>query len=215
MILPPQEPESESHNSRWIGCTACGLPHAASEHIEGTRCNRCGSALHRRKPDSVARTWALVLAALVLYIPANLYPVMTVVNLGRERPTTILEGVRELWNGNDWPYAFLVFAASIVIPLFKLIGMSGFLLSYHRRNRKALMHCTRFYRLFDRIGRWSVLDIFVAAILGALVNFGNLASIIPGPGLLPFALVVVLTIAALASFDPRLIWDAAGANDER
>jgi paraquat-inducible protein A len=212
MIMPPAHPGPGARSRRWIGCLSCDRLHEVKGGVlaRGLCCERCGTRLHFRKPTSIQRTWALVLGAYVLYIPANLYPVMTVIALGNEEPTTIMGGVRHLWNHNDWPYAILVFAASIIIPLFKLLGLTFFLFTYHLGRRDRLRTNTRLYRLFDIIGRWSALDIYVAAALGALVDFDNLATITPGPGMMPFALVVVLTMRAVASFDPRLMWDAAG-----
>jgi paraquat-inducible protein A len=214
LISPPPSPGPLAEKRQWIACLHCNLLHEiADEHApepwEDLRCDRCHSVIHDRKPYSIQRTWALVIGAFILYIPANLLPVMTVVALGREQPSTIMQGVRQLWTGNDWPYAILVFVASIVIPLIKLLGLTGMLLTYHTGNRNYLMHCARAYRIFDKIGRWSVLDIFVAATLGALVDFDNLATVVPGSGLMPFAGVVVLTVLAVAAFDPRLMWDAA------
>jgi paraquat-inducible protein A len=205
-IEPPPYLGLSPGQKQWIGCTSCNLLHEAPAPA---CCRRCTAPLHYRKPDSIVRTWALVLAGFVLYIPANLYPVMTVVNFGRTQPTTILQGVRQLWDGQDWPYAILVFTASIVIPLAKLLGLTSFLLTFHLRNKSWLVHCTKLYRLFDKIGRWSMLDIFVAAILCSLVDFGNLAAVLPGEGLAPFAAVVILTMTAVNCFDPRLMWDAA------
>lgn len=197
---------------RWrIGCSTCGL---VSRAAPGMRCPRCGFRLHDRKPGSVERTWAFAIAAAVLYIPANIYPVLTIVRLGAVTPSTILAGVQELLELREWPLAVLVFFASIAVPVLKLIGLSFLLISTHRGSRWALDDRTVLYRIVDAIGRWSMIDIFMESILVALVQFGKLASVYPGPGAIAFAGVVILTMLAARSFDPRLMWDSARVGDE-
>jgi paraquat-inducible protein A len=192
---------------RWrIGCDTCGL---VSRAARGMRCSRCGFRLHDRRPAAVQRTWAFALAAIVLYIPANTYPVLTVVRLGASQPSTILEGVRELLNLGMWPLAALVFFASVAVPVLKLTGLGVLLISSHMGTNWALHDRTVLYRIVDAIGRWSMIDIFMESILVALVQFGQLASIYPGPGAIAFAAVVILTMLAARSFDPRLMWDNA------
>ncbi|MGF1547856.1 MAG: paraquat-inducible protein A [Thiotrichales bacterium] len=171
------------------------------------RCPRCGAPVHSRIPNSVARTWALLIAAMLLYIPANTLPVMSVVMLGRGEPDTILSGVQQLILAGLWPLALIVFVASIFVPVLKLAILSGLLWSVRRGSGWRQLDRTRLFRLTEFVGRWSMVDIFVIAILAALVQFGNLASIEAGPGSLSFAAVVVLTMFAANSFDPRLIWD--------
>jgi paraquat-inducible protein A len=197
-----------------LGCHACDLvcPVGHLTEYEQAFCPRCGAQLHRRKPNSVHRTWALVIAALILYIPANAYPVMTVISFGKPYTSTILGGVMELYDYGDWPLAALIFFASVVVPLLKLISLIYLLISVQLKSRSRLAERTRLYRVVEGIGRWSMVDVFVVAILVALVQIGTLATIVPGPGAIAFASVVVLTIFAALSFDPRLIWDAAGAN---
>jgi paraquat-inducible protein A len=195
------------------GCRrVCRLPAEAA--AGAVRCPRCGARLHRRKPNSVSRAWALALAALILYVPANVYPVMTLISFGRGTPSTILGGVVELVQAGMWPLAGLVFLASITVPMLKLIGLSFLLVTVQRRSRWQTRQRTRLYRSIERIGRWSMLDIFTLAILAALVKLGALATITPGPGAIAFAAVVVLTMFAAMAFDPRLLWDAAGANHD-
>jgi paraquat-inducible protein A len=192
---------------RWrIGCDTCGL---VSRSAPGMRCSRCGFRLHVRKPGSIERTWAFAIAAAVLYIPANIYPVLTVVRLGAGQPSTILGGVRELLELGMWPLAALVFFASVAVPVLKLIGLSVLLISTHCGTSWALHDRTVLYRIVDAIGRWSMIDIFMESILVALVQFGQLASVYPGPGAIAFAAVVILTMLAARSFDPRLMWDSA------
>jgi len=201
-----------------VGCEACGLVCMPAE-TEG-RCPRCGSWVHERKPGSVSRTWALVLAALILYIPANVYPVLTVMQLGAGQPSTILGGVEELLASGMYPLAALVFFASILVPLFKLLGLGSMLaaLQVGRPEGGAsflLRQRTMLYHIVTWIGRWSMVDIFMESLLGALVQFGRAVTIEPGVGALAFCAVVFVTIFAAEAFDPRLMWDAAGRNPHR
>jgi paraquat-inducible protein A len=190
---------------RWrIGCDTCRL---VSRSAPGSRCPRCGFRLHDRKTNSIARTWAFVLAACCLYIPANVYPVLTVVQLGAGHPSTILGGVRELLNLGMWPLAALVFFASIAVPVLKLLGLLTLLISTQLGATGWLNDRTIGYRIVDAIGRWSMIDIFMESILVALVQFGTVASVYPGGGAVAFAAVVILTMLASHSFDPRLMWD--------
>lgn len=195
-----------------IGCDVCGLVRRAAP---GMRCTRCGFRLRERRPASLQRTWALALAAMVLYIPANTYPVLTVVQLGAGQPSTILGGVRELIDAGMWPLAALVFFASVAVPVLKLIGLGILLLTTHYGTRWRLHDRTVLYRIVDAIGRWSMIDIFMESILVALVQFGQIASVYPGPGAIAFAAVVILTMLAARSFDPRLMWDYAQSRRER
>jgi paraquat-inducible protein A len=208
--VTPDHPVPNRH--RWrIGCDTCGL---VSRAAPGMRCSRCGFHLHVRKPGSIQRTWAFAIAAVVLYIPANVYPVLTVVRLGSGEPSTILGGVQELLELGMWPLAALVFFASVAVPVLKLIGLAILLLSTHSGSGWALHDRTVLYRIVDAIGRWSMIDIFMESILVALVQFGQLASVYPGPGAVAFAAVVILTMLAARSFDPRLMWDSARAKAE-
>ncbi len=196
-----------------ISCHGCGLlNHAPDAH---GYCERCDARLHHRKPNGVTRAWALIITALILYFPANIYPVMKLNFAGAKQGATILEGVKELLFGGMWPLALLVFFASVTVPMLKLGGLGFLLVSVQRRSKWHPRERTKIYRIVDAIGRWSMLDIFVLAILVALVRFGSLATITPGTGAISFAAVVVITMIAAESFDPRQIWDAAGANDER
>jgi len=200
------------------GCEGCGLVAVPAE-TDG-QCPRCGSWLHERKPNAISRTWALVLAALVLYIPANLYPVLTVVQLGAGQPSTILGGVEELLASGLYPLALLVFFASILVPLFKLLGLSVMLGAVQLGRPQAgaallLRERTWLYHVVAWIGRWSMVDIFMESLLGALVQFGRAVTIEPGVGALAFCAVVFITIFAAETFDPRLMWDAAGRNPHR
>lgn len=153
-----------------------------------------------------------MIAATILYIPANLYPVMTVISMGRGAPDTILSGVVELVQADMLPLALLVFFASITVPVLKLVGLTILLVTTQRRSRARLRDRTVLYRIVEAIGRWSMIDVFMLSILVGLVRLGNLATIEPGLGAISFASVVILTMIAAESFDPRLMWDAAGMN---
>ncbi|MDR3529070.1 MAG: PqiA/YebS family transporter subunit [Rhodopila sp.] len=190
-----------------IGCETCTLVAIPDAH--GAACPRCGSPLHARKPDSIAWTWALVLAAAVLYVPANIYPVLTVMQLDAGQPSTILGGVRELIQSRMYPLAALVFFASIAVPMLKLVGLTAMLISVQIGHTRWLRDRTRLYYIIRRIGRWSMIDIFMEALLGALVQFGGVVTIEPGIGAVAFCAVVILTIFAAETFDPRIMWDAA------
>ncbi|HSC82866.1 MAG TPA: paraquat-inducible protein A [Pseudomonas sp.] len=191
------------------GILVCGECHQLEHLREGEvqHCNRCGARLHERRPNSLARTWALLLTAAILYIPANLLPIMTVNFLGNGMPATIMEGVVELIQADMLPIAVVVFVASILVPTFKLVGIASLLYSVQRHQPMSARQRILMYRFIEWIGRWSMLDIFVIAILVALVNFGSLASIEPGAGAGAFCMVVILTMLAAVTFDPRLIWD--------
>jgi paraquat-inducible protein A len=198
-----------------IGCETCGLVcRPAAANVE-PRCQCCGSHLHARKPDSIARTWALVIASLVLYGPANAYPVLTVVQLGAGAPSTILGGVEELLSSGMYPLAALVFLASIVVPMLKLIGLITMLFTTQAGWTGRLRDRTSLFRVVRAIGRWSMIDVFMISILVALVQFGAVVTIAPGLGAVAFAAVVILTMFAAEVFDPRLMWDAAARRERR
>ncbi|AHJ61938.1 Paraquat-inducible protein A [Granulibacter bethesdensis] len=190
-----------------ISCHGCGLVVEGADH--DASCPRCGSFLHRRKPDSVTRTIALVVAAVLLYIPANIYPVMIITSLGDTSPHTIVGGVKELIEADMWPLAALVFFASVMVPVLKVIGLVWMILRVRRPSMEGLKTRTRIFHVIEMIGRWSMIDVFVVTILIALVHMGFIATIQPGPGALAFAGVVIITMLAAETFDPRLMWDAA------
>ena len=190
-----------------VGCETCGL--VSVPEPDDPRCPRCASALHERKPNSVARTWALVIAAAIFYIPANYFPVLSVVQLGAGQPSTILGGVEELVTAGQYPLALLVFFASIAVPVLKLVGLSLMLITIQMGRAGWLRDRVRLYHIVRFIGRWSMIDIFMESLLGALVAFGSVITIEPGVGALAFCAVVILTMFAAETFDPRLMWDAA------
>ena len=193
-----------------LNCHSCHLLTKAGRVPAGGHavCTRCGASLHLRKPNSLSRTWALIWAAIILYIPANVYPVMTVISFGKGSPDTILSGVKALAEHGMWPLALLVFFASVTVPMAKITGMIYLLLSVQRKSHWRPKDRTALYRVTEVIGRWSMIDIFMISILVALVKLQAIATIEPGPGAISFAAVVVITMIAANSFDPRLIWDA-------
>lgn len=188
-------------------CDECHQLNRGDGAAVPARCTRCGARLHPRRPDSIVRTWALLLTAAILYIPANVLPIMTVNYLGQGSPSTILGGVLDLIQAGMLPIALVVFVASILVPTFKLVGLSILLYSVQRHQRMSARQRIVMYRFIEWIGRWSMLDIFVIAILVAVVSFGNLASVSADAGAAAFASVVVITMIAAVTFDPRLIWD--------
>ena len=188
-------------------CHFCAqVQRPADEHAE-MGCARCGAALHWRKPDSLLNSWVLLATAAALYLPANLLPVIESGSLFDAHSDTIMSGVRFLWNGGDQFIAAIIFVASIVLPGAKIIALSMLLVTTQRRSTWRPELRTAIYRTLESVGRWSMVDIFVAAVLVALVQFKTLAQIEAGPGATAFAAVVLFTMFASMSFDPRLIWD--------
>ncbi len=202
-------------NNGWItateqgfsSCHVCGLLSRTPPQDLPGYCSRCGARLHVRKRDSVARSWALLLAAYMLYIPANLLPIMETGSLLKHRNDTILSGIVHLWRTGFEGIATIVFIASILVPLFKLIVLTLLLISVQRRSTRLTGQRLRLYRLVDLVGRWSMLDIYVVTILAAVVQIRSLATVTAGPGAIAFGAVVVLTMFSAIYFDPRLIWD--------
>lgn len=214
----PMPPPMMERRPGAAGCESCGLVCVPAEHHE--HCPRCGAAVHARKPDSLNRTWAFVLSGAILYIPANYYPVLTVIQAGSGAPSTILGGVEELLSSQMYPLALLVFFASILVPVFKLIGlalmlMATMLVATESGARVLLPQRTRLYFVVAWIGRWSMVDIFMESLLGAIVQFGSVLTIAPGVGAVAFCAVVLITILGAETFDPRLMWDSAGYNRHR
>jgi len=196
---------------RCRGCAAvCEPPEGATR----ARCPRCDAVVTPRKPDSIARSWAFLLAATALYLPANLMPVTTTASLSGAQSDTIFSGIVFLWDGGSWALAVIVFVASILVPVSKLLVLSWLLISVQRRDDRLLGWRLRAWRVLELIGRWSMLDVFVVAMLAALVQIENLAELRPGPGAVAFGAVVVLTMLATHGFDPRLLWDRAGQDRE-
>lgn len=197
-----------------LGLVSCKHCHTVSRLPSSSNqkavlhCPCCDAVLQSRIPNSVSKTWALLIAAAFMYIPANILPIMNVTYLGTGQPDTIMQGIFHLIEGGMWPLALIVFVASVVVPLLKLLVMSGLLLSVHFHSTWRPAERTKLFHITEFIGRWSMVDIFVLAILVAMVQFGNLASVDAGLGALSFAAVIMLTMFAAHTFDPRLIWDA-------
>ncbi len=189
-------------------CHDCGHVVRAPEGHAHARCPRCGAPLHDRKPESLQRTWALLLGAVVLYVPANLLPVMRVTSFGRTQEDTIMSGVLFMLDHGMWPLAALIFFASVCVPLLKIVALAFLAASVQFGWTGRPGARTRLYRVTEGVGRWSMVDIYVVTILVALVQLGNLATIEAALGAVFFGGVVILTMIAAESFDPRLIWDA-------
>jgi len=198
-----------------VCCHSCGQLSRWRRLSRGQElaCPRCLRTVHLRKPNAMGKTWALLIAAIILYIPANLMPVMASVSYGRGSPDTIMSGVMELFSSNQAVLAIIVFVASIMVPVLKILGLMILLISVHRRSRGRPADRTRLYRLVELVGRWSMLDVFMISLMVSLMQFGALSTVEAGPGAVCFAAVVVLTMLAAQSFDPRLIWD--GMEEQR
>jgi paraquat-inducible protein A len=196
---------------RSLGLLVCLDCHATvrAQGVTHPRCPRCFAHLHLRKPHSLALTAALIVCAAVLYIPANLLPVMYTRTLFDDEKDTIMSGVIALLQSGSWPIAVLVFIASIVVPLLKIIALALLLFSSWRRSSQHRLPRSELFRLVEFIGRWSMLDVYAVSLLVALVQIRSLAFVSVGWGALAFASVVVLTTVAARTFDERLLWDEA------
>jgi paraquat-inducible protein A len=193
-------------------CHGCGLlTHTGPHHA--TCCPRCGAGVHARKPDSIARTWAFLVAAMIMYIPANVLPIMITDSLFGAQADTIMSGVAYLWHHGSWHLALIVFIASVAVPMLKIIALIILVVSVQFRSAWDPLQRTRLYRIVELVGKWSMLDIYVVALMVALVQLKALATISAGPGAVAFGAVVVLTMFAAMSFDPRLIWDSMESKD--
>ncbi|MEO5327941.1 MAG: paraquat-inducible protein A [Magnetococcus sp. THC-1_WYH] len=203
-------PDLTAKSSGLIRCHVCAL---VTPSPENHPCPRCATPLHARKPSSLQKTWALTMAAALLYVPANIFPIMTVVQMGQGEPKTILAGVASLIETGMWPLAMIVFIASVVVPLGKIVILIYLLVSVHWGLKTYIKERIALYRLMEVFGHWSMVDIFLVTLLTTLVKMGALATIEPNRGVSFFGAVVVLTIFAARTFDPRLIWDSA--HDQR
>ena len=191
-------------------CHTCSKLLQIVEHEDDKQvvvCPRCNAEVHPRKPHSLGRTWAYTIAAIILFIPANTFPILSSIRFGQGEPSTIMSGVMHLLHEGLYGIALLIFVASIAVPVMKLLGILYLLLSIHFGWKSSPQQRTVAFRFIEFIGRWSMLDIFVISILVAVVKFERLASISAGLGATAFGAVVVLTMLAAHSFDPRLIWD--------
>ena len=202
----------------YLGCESCGL---VSRDVTGDdpalvqHCPRCGHVLHGTKPFSLQRTWACIVAAAVLYIPANTLPVMETTSALQHDEHTLLGGIHELWLDGSWGLAIIVFIASIAVPVLKIAVLALLAWTVRFKPDWRRLERARLYRLIETVGHWSLLDVYVVVLLAATVRFGPLASVNAGTGLLSFAAVVVLTLLATWSFDPRLIWRDPPASQNR
>ncbi|HYC37943.1 MAG TPA: paraquat-inducible protein A [Usitatibacter sp.] len=188
-------------------CDVCRMLNRHGDDEARGTCARCGAALHGRKPNSLSRTWAFLIAAAILYVPANLLPVLHTGTVFEYQTDTIMSGVIHLWTTRSYGLALIVFVASIVVPLAKIVSLAYLAWMAQRGSRHAPQRRAWIYRLTHSIGRWSMVDIYVGAVLVALVHLGPLASVEPGPAAIAFGAVVILTMLASQSFDPRLTWD--------
>ena len=196
-------------------CEVCGLLSRPAPGEDEGRCPRCDEELVFRKPHSLQRTWAYVIAAAICYLPANLLPVLTTTTAAGPESDTILQGVVLLWSPTGWPLSLIVLFASIMIPSAKILALVYLLITVQRGSVENNEQRIRLYRMVEFIGRWSMVDVFVDAFTASLVQLQPLMSVAPAPGLFFFAAVVVLTMLAVESFDPRLIWDSASSREVR
>lgn len=188
-----------------IGCRHCGTVWEGA--ADGEACGRCGTRLHIRKPDSLNRTWAFLVSACLMYIPANMLPVMMTRSLLGTSNDTILSGIIFFWVSGSYGLAAIIFVASFLVPLFKLAALFVLVVSAQRRTNWRREERAKLYHLIEIIGRWSMLDVFVVALLAGLVRIQGFAEITAGVGIAAFGAVVVLTMLASLSFDPKLTWD--------
>ncbi len=210
IALNPEKQSKQHIPSDYKSCDVCmSLAEAGAKH-----CLVCGSKLHHRIENSLQKTWALLITSVILYIPANLLPIMHTVFLGEETANTLLGGVLVLWKHGSYPIAIIIFIASVLVPVIKIVILSWLCYSIQSRSQKSFKQKTRLYRFTELIGRWSMVDVFVVAILVALIKLGNIMSIYPGWGAVAFAGMVVTSVLAAMSFDPRLIWDNANQESD-
>lgn len=184
-------------------CLQCGQ----SVALTVSHCHICGERVHLRKPHSLSKTTAYLLTAIILFFPANILPIMTTTSILGTQSDTILSGVLHLWESKAYPIAVIVFVASFVTPLFKMLSIAYLSYTCAKHSSKHIAFRTKLYHFTELIGRWSMIDVFVVALLGALVKMGALATVEPRSGIIAFAAVVFLTMLSMNSFDPRLIWD--------
>ena len=188
------------------GLASCHMCGKVSPVVE-VHCPRCHSKLHLRKPHSLERTWCFLIAAMAFYLPANLLPIMNVTGVGTNSSDTIMSGVINFWKKGDMLVATIIFSASIMIPILKMIALIWLCFAAHGFTSASPRNLARLYHVTELVGRWSMVDVFVVAVLVCLVQLGVISTVTPGPAILSFASVVVLTMFAAMSFDPRLLWD--------
>lgn len=208
----------ESHDENAVAGTAmqrglalCLVCHRLNAWLPDAYCQGCHAPIHARKPNSLKRTWALVITSIILLFPANLIPIMDVISFGKHDLSTILSGIVKLWHHRQYTIAIIVFIASFLVPMFKLAALLGLLSAAEGWIEFDPLRWTRLYRFLEFIGRWSMLDIFVVTLMVALVQLGNVSRVMAGYGSLAFCMAVVFTMLASMSFDPRLLWDKKNA----
>lgn len=191
-----------------LGMVLCHYCGALWKNVKAhDHCGQCGASLHVRKPDSINRTWAYLIAACIMYIPANVLPVMITSSIAGDHADTIMSGIIYFWVSGSWELAAIIFIASFLVPLFKLVALVILLITVQRGSNWRLLQRAKLYRLVEITGRWSMLDVYVVALLAGLVQIKGFATIYAGAGIAAFAAVVALTMFAAHSFDPRLTWD--------
>jgi paraquat-inducible protein A len=208
----------DAHQPKLLGCECCGLvsapPAGATPDVPmSLRCPRCNHPLHLRQPHSLQKTWAYIFASLLLYVPANALPIMTLSNLFERNSFTIAGGIAELWHDKAYGLAVIVFVASLAVPLLKIAALALLAWTVRYAPGWRRMERARLFRIVEAVGHWSMLDVYVVVLLAGMVRFGRLADVQPEPGLLAFATVVILTMFAARSFDPRMIWQDAPEHD--
>jgi paraquat-inducible protein A len=176
-------------------------------------CPRCGAALHLRKPESLQRTVALLITSFLFYIPANMLPITRTISFGKPEDGTVLDGVLFMWHHGAYPVAIVIFVASIFVPMAKMLAISWLCWTASQGKQAGRRGRATIYRITEFVGRWSMVDVFVVAILVALIHLGSLLTILPGAAALTFAMMVILTMIAAHAFDPRLIWDEIEETD--
>ena len=208
---PPSTSSGRAVELGLVGCRRCGTVWEGA--VDGQACSRCGTRLHIRKTDSLNRTWAFLIAACLMYIPANLLPVMITRSLLGTQHDTILSGIILFWVSGSYGLAAIIFIASFLVPLFKLAALFVLVVSAQRRSNWRREERSKLYHMIEFIGRWSMLDVFVVALLSGLVKLQGFAEISAGTGIAAFGAVVVLTMLASLSFDPKLTWDGEPEED--
>jgi len=188
------------------GCHVCDQVVSLGDETHA-QCPRCYSDVHYRKHNSISRAWAFLISAFIMYIPANTEAIMITGALGQQSSDTILSGIIYFLAHGDWPLALVIFSASVLLPLLKIMAITYLLISVQRGSHLRQKEKTRLYLIAEVMGRWSMVDVFVVALLAALIQMGELSSIEPGPAGLAFAAMVILTMFSAMAFDPKLIWD--------
>jgi paraquat-inducible protein A len=198
-----------------VSCEVCGCLVKISNSNKQNFCPLCGNILSFRRVNSLQRTWALIIVAIIFYIPANLLPIMTTITPTRIEENTIMDGIVFFYQSGSWPLALIILVASIIIPFVKIISLSYLLITVHFHYMRYCYGRTHLYRLIGFLGRWSMIDVFVVSFVVALVQLNPIMSVKPNMGIFFFSAVVILTMFAVETFDPRLIWDSRDGYNER